>query len=245
MARSSDEVAKELAEKTYRDLGLDSKTGKPLKSPKTSSGSPKISLKSLSPAVEKTLRQSPKGKSYRFSAVYRNGVVLQLLVKKFTSSLDRKKCYRFISQLEAAIRSFVANIREGYKRPTTKECLDFYGYAHASLEEVRGDIEDARDDGLLPSRPGSSLRDLGIELRPTPYNPLRSPKISYDPLRDLKRVIGEIKSEELTYEIFIELINKTDYLTRRAVEGLQEKMARDEERKKRLAARAWERKHTD
>ncbi|MEX0888174.1 MAG: four helix bundle protein, partial [Patescibacteria group bacterium] len=138
----------------------------------------------------------------------------------------------------------VANIREGYKRPTTKECLDFYGYAHASLEEVRGFIEDARDDGILASKPGSALKDLGIELKPIPYHRLlRPPKVSYDPLGEIKRIIGDVKRGDLTFEIFLELLNKTDYLMKRAVEGLQAKMEKDEDAKKHGAAGVWERKY--
>jgi len=213
-------IAKELAEKTFKELN----------SPKTSSDSPNISSKSpfRIPALEKTSRQSPQGKSYRFSAIYRNAVALRLLVQKFTKILNSQKHFRFISQINDAARSVVANIREGYKRPTTKEYLDFLGYSQASLEEVRGDIEDAKDDGLLPSKPGSNLTDIGIHLKPHPYYPLKSPKTSYDPLGEIKRVIGEIKGEDLSYEIFLELINKTDYLLKRTVEGLQTKIVKDE-----------------
>ncbi|MEX0587340.1 MAG: four helix bundle protein [Patescibacteria group bacterium] len=228
MPKTSEEVAKELAEKTYREL---------LESPKTSYLSPN------SPA-SKTERESPKGKSYRFSAVYRNSVVLRLLVKKYTDTLDPRKFLRFISQVDAAASSVVANVREGYKRPTTKECLDFYGYAHASLEEVRGFVEDARDDEILASKPGSNLKDLRIELKPIPYHqPLESPKIPYDPLGDLKEVIRDVKREDLTWEIFLELLNKTDYLMKRAVEGLQAKMEKNEDAKKHGAAGVWERKY--
>lgn len=53
----------------------------------------------------------------------------------------------------------------------------------------------------------------------------------------------EIKAQDLTYESLIELANKTDYLLRRQVEGLQQKLARDEEAKKIRAARTWERKY--
>ena len=44
-------------------------------------------------------------------------------------------------------------------------------------------------------------------------------------------LVVEIKREDLTYEIFIELINKTDYLLKRAVEGLDKKIIADEEKK--------------
>jgi len=223
-------IAKELAEKTLKELNS---PNSPLNSPKTSYNSPNISSQTpfRIPTLEKTTRQSPSGKSYRFSAVYRNAVTLRLLVQKFTNTLNPQKYFRFISQINDAARSVVANIREGYKRPTTKEYLDFLGYSQASLEEVRGDIEDAKDDGLLPSKPGSSLASIGIHLKPHPYYLLKSPNISYDPLGEIKRVIGDIKGKNLTYEIFLELINKTDYLLKRTVEGLQTKIVQDEKAK--------------
>ena len=106
---------------------------------------------------------------------------------------------------------------------------------------MKGDIIDAKDDGLLPSRPGSSLAGIGIELKPlnppkTSYLPPKSSyaegaSFAYDPLGEHKRIIREIKREDLTYEIFIELVNKTDYLLKRAVEGLDNKIISDEEKK--------------
>lgn len=58
-----------------------------------------------------------------------------------------------------------------------------------------------------------------------------------------RELLGDVKREELTWEIFLELLNKTDYLMKRAVEGLQNKMGKDEESKKRGAAGIWERKY--
>ncbi len=157
---------------------------------------------------------------------------LYLQTQKIGGELEQNSLtqYRALPEIKAEteISLVTANIREGYKRPSTKEYLDFLGYSQASLEEVRGDIEDAKDDGLLPSKPGSSLTDIGIQLKPHPYHLLKSPTISYDPLGELKRIIGDIKGEYLTYEIFLELINKSDYLLKRTVEGLQTKIVKDE-----------------
>ena len=54
----------------------------------------------------------------------------------------------------------------------------------------------------------------------------------------------EIKPAGLTYEALFELANKTDYLLKRQVEGLQRKMIEDEEKRKHQAAKTWERKYT-
>lgn len=213
-------ISQQLAKKTFQELGIDPKTGKLLESPNSP---PKVPFRIK--ALEKTRRQSPKGKAYQHSALYRNAVVLRLLVKKFTDALNPKKYHRLISQLDSSARSTVANIREGYVRPTTAEYSTFLGYSHGSLEELRGDIIDAKDDDLLPSKSGSSLKSIGILLKPPPGI---TPK---NHLGETKRRIRGIKRESLTYEIFIELINKTDYLLKKAVEGLDKKIIANEERK--------------
>lgn len=95
-------------------------------------------------------------------------------------------------QLDDVARSQKRNIEEGWKRPTTSEYLRFLGYAQASLEEVRGDIRDAKTDEFLRSQPGSTL------------NP-----------------------RTLTYEMLLELTNKTDFLLRKLVESLEAKFNTD------------------
>ena len=246
------DIGLQLAQEMFKKLGLDPKTGKPLSSLSEPEGY--TSRRPMPPfrirALEKTRRQSPRGKAYHHSALYRNAVILRLLVKKFTDGLNPKKHHRLISQLNSSGRSTVANIREGYVRPTSAEYSTFLGYSHGSLEEIRGDVTDAKDDGLLKSKPGSSLASIGIHLKPlTPkarallissYSP---PKTTYDPLGEHKRKIRGIKREQLSYEIFIELINKTDYLLKRAVEGLDKKIIADEEKKLREELGAIRRKN--
>jgi len=235
----SSEIGEKLAQEMFKKLGFDSK-GRPIRERSKSSlgevrrfstsSSYRPPKTSYNPpfrirALEKTKRQSPRGKAYQHSPLYRNSVILRLLAKIFTTGLDPIKYRYLISQVESETRSVVANIREGYLRPTSAEYSVFLGYSHGSLEEFRGDVEDAKDDGLLISKTGTSLKNIGIDLIPPPNE---SPK-RY--LEEVKRIIGEIKREDLTYEIFIELINKTDYLLKRAVEGLDKKIIADEEKK--------------
>jgi four helix bundle protein len=237
----SSEIGEKLAQEMFKKLGFDSK-GRPIRErgksslgevrrfstsssyrPPKTSYNPPFRIR----ALEKTHRQSPRGKAYTHSPLYRNSVILRLLAKIFTTDLDPIKYRYLISQIESETRSIIANIREGYLRPSSTEYSTFLGFSHGSLEEFRGDVEDAKDDGLLPSRPGSTLASIGIELKP-PTSSYLSPKKYLD---SLKRKIGEIKREKLTYEIFIELVNKTDYLLKRAVEGLDKKIIADEEKK--------------
>lgn len=208
----------------------------PKRTPKSSYDSPKPSF--YMPELKKATPRSRSGRTYYYSAVFRNAVVLRLLAKKFTEYLREKalrehkrnkgnppwKYNRLIDQIESETRSVTANIREGYGRPTSIEYVRFLGYSKGSLEEFRGDIIDMRDDGQLKSRPGSSLIDIGISLRP----PKDAPP-DYDHLRELKRIIKDIKGKELTFEMFLELVNKTDYLLRRTVEGLRKKIIKEKD----------------
>lgn len=182
-------IAQQMAEKTFMELDLNPKTGKPLNSSISSYSPPKSSLNPpfRIKALEKTKRQSPGGKAYQYSAVYRNAVLLRLLIKKFTNKLNPKKHHRLISQLDFAVRSVVANIREGYVRPKSSDYSTFLGFSQGSLEEVRGDIEDVKDDGLIISKPSSSLKSIGINLKP----PNTPPKTSYNHLKELKKIVNE------------------------------------------------------
>lgn len=237
-----------------------------------------------------------------------NAQLLRVFVRLFTPALPRSE-FRLKTQLNDAARSVIANIEEGYRRPTTMEYITFLGYSQASLTEVKGDIQRSLQDGFLKSIPGSSLSTVGINLtdwhemikqsviskpiklkgnyrnleeskeiqstnnythvaQPThaiqdvhtaqsaqtvqkntysmqtantiqdtsilqPTNttqdahviiqtPLNSFKFLYPPVDDLK-------AQQLTYEVFIELINKTDWNLRKLVASLEDKLARDQQ----------------
>lgn len=172
----------------------------------------------------------PKG--YQYLAAWQNSALLRVLIRKFTntlpldSTLKQPLEYRRKAQMDDAARSVKRNIEEGWKRPTTSEDLQFLGYSQASLEEVRGDTRDAKQDGFLKSRPGSSLLDIGIDL-----SIFKSPRKVYgeptEPSHPYYKPLKTLKGKELTYEIFMELINKTDWLLRRLVESLERKLEQD------------------
>lgn len=196
-------------------------------------------------AYEKTERSWKHPQGYMYLAPWTNGVLLRVLVRKLTESFPRGEHRRKV-QMDDAIDSFVRNIEEGYKRSKTVEYLEFWGYSQGSLEELKGRVRDCLNDGLLKSQPGSSLKDLGINLEEFKgwvrehKGVLRdletgSSKILYPPL-------NSFKAEDLTYEIFIELINKTEYVTRKTVDSLREKVRREEQEEKLKVARSWERK---
>ncbi len=167
---------------------------------------------------------------YRFLVQWSNLVLLRILVRKFTETLPRSE-YRAKAQADDAARSAAANIEEGFQRPTTGEYLNFIGFSQASLGEVRGDVERWLQDGFITSKSRDNLYSLGIDLQSWnewARDPLNSSRILLFPLKENKggyRTLEEIKGKDLTYEMFTELINKTDYLLRKLVESLEKKMS--------------------
>lgn len=186
-------------------------------------------LKELSepkkPLQRSRIWQDPKG--YQYLAVWQNAALLRVLIRKFTLNLTLNHPYerRLKTQLDDAARSQKRNIEEGWKRPTTSEYLNFLGFAQASLEEVKGDIRDAKTDGFLPSKPLSTLKDIGLDL-----NIFKGPNKGQakgeptDPGHPYYQPLSTLNPSTLTYEIFMELINKTDYLLRVLVESLEKKL---------------------
>ena len=205
---------------------------------------------------------SPVG--YRYLVQWSNSVLLRHFIRLFTDSHIARE-YKRKAQLDDAGRSTVRNLEEGFKRATTSEYLDFVGFSQGSLEEVKGDVRDLTDDGLLPSVRGSNLAGIGIDLgdfnralrpRPQDYRKLEEGKeieetrgsyrslketnkrgkqppesdqsFAYRPLSILYPPLSKVRAEDLTYEIFMELINKTDYLLRKLVESLEKKLASDQ-----------------
>lgn len=193
------------------------------------------------------LKSSPQS-PLRVTGVYRN--LKEFKGKKYKSyhlhqnPLNSFKFgYKYIDRLEAQfldeLRSIVANIEEGFARPTTSSYLDFLGYSQGSLKEAKGDVQRGKQDGLLKSIPGSKLSDLGIDLKDwhealkktvisKPFN-----KGSYRKLEESRGItefkfnypaVDNLDPSKLTYEQFIELINKTDWHLRKLVESLEEKL---------------------
>ncbi|KKU87662.1 MAG: hypothetical protein UY16_C0021G0012 [Candidatus Gottesmanbacteria bacterium GW2011_GWA2_47_9] len=190
-----------------------------------------------------------------------NASLLRLFIRRFTETLSKSE-YRLKAQTDDAARSVVANIEEGFARPTTNEYLTFLGYSQASLIEVKGDIQRSSQDGLLPSIPGSSIAGLGIDLKPWHealknsvisrpkgvyrnleepkgknqepqhiYTAVAEPHTIQTPLKSftfLYSPVDNLRASQLTYEVFIELINKTDWHLRRLVESLEDKLNRDQ-----------------
>jgi len=228
-------IAQQLAEKTMRELSSSNLLYSPLKS---------------------TSRSWKDPEGYRYLVPWSNAVLLRFFVRKFTESLPKSE-YRRKSQVDDAARSVVRNVEEGFKRTTTSEYLQFIGYSQGSLEEVKGDIRELTEDKFMKSKPGSSLTGIGIDLGELnrelkegkgsygkleqskerlassnlPLNSSKTPlrDFTYHPITILYPPLKDVIAQDLTYEIFIELINKTDWLLRKLVESLEIKLRVDKE----------------
>jgi len=191
-------ISQQLAEKTMRELCTAEK-----------------------PQAQSRIWTDPEG--YQRLGAWQNAALLRVLIRVFTKGRLPRSEYRLKAQLDDAARSVKRNIEEGWKRPTTKEYLTFLGYSQASLEEVKGDIRDAKTDGFLPSQPLSTLKDtLNIDLRVIKGTDVKGEPT--DPGHPYYKPLTTLNSSTLTYEIFIELINKTDWLLRQLVQSLERKL---------------------
>ena len=190
--------------------------------------------------IEKTMRElaQPKGpksrsrvwtdpEGYRYLVPWSNAALLRFLIRHLTSGLPKSE-YRRKSQVDDAARSVVRNIEEGYKRATTSEYLQFIGYSQGSLEEVKGDIRELTEDGFLRTTPGSSLAGIGLDLgsfnKALKGNKGKLKDFTYRPLTVLYPPLAKVRAGDLTYEVFLELINKTDWNLRKLVESLEKKL---------------------
>lgn len=193
--------------------------------------------------------QHPQG--YRYLVQWSNLVLLRYLVRLFTNSLPKSE-YRRKAQADDAARSTVRNIEEGYKRSNTATYIEFISFSQGSLEEVKGDVRELAEDGFLKSHSGSSLRDIGIDLgafnqalrsKSQEENkgiyrrqeeiigkkmPESDDSFRYRPITVLYPPLSKVRSSDLTFEIFNELINKTDYLLRKLVESLEKKLSQNQ-----------------
>lgn len=183
------------------------------------------------PVIEKTIRQAQSTQGYKASASWQTASLLRDLIQLFLTILTNHQ-FRRKNQLEDAARSMVSTFEEGWARPSTKEFLDFIGFSNASLTEVRGDVERLYKDGYLQY---SGMLKIATPSRDFPYPPVKSRQnpSQYGKLRDcLREYMGkEIKPEDVSYLLLIELINKVDYLFARTVEGLYRKIFEEEKKK--------------
>lgn len=101
----------------------------------------------------------PKTRPYDKLKFYQDICELRKLVYRITEGF-RKTHPRLVSEMRAAARSAKQNIREGYRKGTLGEFIHSIKISQGSLEELSGDIEDCKDDGLINEKEFKKISNL-------------------------------------------------------------------------------------
>jgi hypothetical protein len=100
------------------------------------------------------------------------------------------------------------------------------GGLHRALRGDKGQYRRIKDGktGSGDSRDGSSPLELKSSKPPLTSSKSNSKQWEYRPLTVLYPPLARVRARDLTYEIFLELINKTDWNLRKLVESLEKKL---------------------
>ena len=89
-----------------------------------------------------------KTRPYEKLKFYQDICDLRREIYKMTERFTKTNL-RLISQMRDAARSAKQNIREGYRKGTIGEFIHSIRISQGSLEELIGDINDCKEDGLI------------------------------------------------------------------------------------------------
>jgi len=88
-----------------------------------------------------------KEPGYKKLIVWQNVYKLRRIIYEITEQFSRAEMRR-VSQMRDCSRSVKQNIQEGYRK-TLPSYINYLNISQGSLSELRGDIEDCFDDGLI------------------------------------------------------------------------------------------------
>ncbi|OIO81597.1 MAG: four helix bundle protein [Candidatus Omnitrophica bacterium CG12_big_fil_rev_8_21_14_0_65_43_15] len=88
-----------------------------------------------------------KEPGYKKLIVWQNAYKLRRIIYEITEQFSRAEMRR-VSQMRDCSRSVKQNIQEGYRK-TLPSYINYLNISQGSLSELRGDIEDCFDDGLI------------------------------------------------------------------------------------------------
>ena len=152
---------------------------------------------------------------------------------------------QFIGYSQGSLEEVKGDIREltedGFLRTAPGSSLAGIGLDlgsfHRALRGSKGDYRRLKDgkevgaDGTEAEGPEDKgkYRKLKDGTLPSSNTPLKSSKTNrkpweYRPLTVLYPPLAKVHAEDLTYEVFLELINKTDWNLRKLVESLEKKL---------------------
>lgn len=100
-----------------------------------------------------------KKAAYENLKFYQNICDIRKEVYRFTEKFPKNNV-RLISQMRDAARSAKQNIREGYSKDSAGEFGHAIKISRGSLSELKGDIDDCKEDGLIEGKEHKSLTEL-------------------------------------------------------------------------------------
>ena len=89
--------------------------------------------------------------SHRDLLAWQEAIKLAVMIHGESAAFPREELYGLTLQLRKSAVSIAANIAEGAARNSTKELLQFLGYASGSRAETDSHLEIARQLGFLPT----------------------------------------------------------------------------------------------
>ena len=229
-----DTISQQLAEKTMKELSSSNLFYNPLKSTSRSWTDPE-GYKYLVPwsnavllrfFVRRFTESLPKSEYRRKSQV---DDAARSVVRNIEEGFKRTttgEYLQFVGYSQGSLEEVKGDIRElaEDKFLSSKPGSSLMGIGinlgdfNKGLRENKGNIKDSK--GHLPSSnaPLSSFKSPLNSFKP----PLRD--FTYRPLTVLYPPLNNFQVSDLTYEIFIEIINKTDWLLRQLVQSLERKL---------------------
>lgn len=89
-----------------------------------------------------------RSRPYEKLKFYQDIYAIRIFVYRITERFA-KTHLRLVSQMRDAARSAKQNIHEGYTKGTIGEFAHSIRISQGSLEELAGDVQDCKDDGLI------------------------------------------------------------------------------------------------
>ena len=115
-----------------------------------------IRLQEVTGGYKRLLKVKAAYKNLKF---YQDTCQIRKLIYQITERF-LKSHLRLVSQMRDAARSAKQNIREGYKKGTAGEFAHSIRISRGSLEELSGDVEDCKEDGLVTEEDFDQLSKL-------------------------------------------------------------------------------------
>lgn len=100
-----------------------------------------------------------KNAPYEKLKFYQNICEIRKIIYKITESFNYKHL-KLVNQMRDAARSAKQNIREGYRKDSSREFSHYIKISAGSLEELSGDVDDCLEDRLISKDEFKKLNDL-------------------------------------------------------------------------------------